>query len=329
MPKTTPMNNELLAYKNYIESQLNSLELPEKPNQLYHPLRYFLQIGGKRMRPILALISSQLFSGDFQKARGAAMSVELFHNFSLIHDDIMDNAPLRRGQETVHEKWNLNVGILSGDGLLIEAYKQLEEYDGDTFKKLLVLFNKTAIEVCEGQQYDMDFETRDDVSIEEYIEMIRLKTAVLLGCSLKMGAIVGGADEDNANKIYEFGVNLGVAFQIQDDYLDSFGEGEKIGKQVGGDIIAAKKTYLLLSAYEDGNKEQIERLNDALSIENKEEKVKRVLDIFNELNIAEKTRRKMKEHHDVAISNLDNISLDQATKKPLYSLADFLFGREH
>lgn len=322
------MIDRLSDYKGLIEKEISNLQLPNSPENLYEPLRYFLQIGGKRMRPILALLSAELFGTKKEIALKAAMCVELFHNFSLIHDDIMDEAPLRRGQETVHQKWNTNIGILSGDALLIEACKQLSYYPAEQFKTLTQLFNKTAIEVCEGQQMDMDFETRENVSKEEYLEMIKLKTAVLLGCSLQMGAITANASQSDQQKIYEFGVNLGIAFQLQDDILDAFGD-DQTGKQVGGDIIANKKTYLLISALDQANTTQKTQLFSALSITNNSEKVKAVLAIFEELDIQGKSKKMMAHFHDLALKNLNEISIEKNSKTALLALADFLFQRQY
>lgn len=222
-----------------------------EPKNLYQPIAYILRLGGKRLRPVLTLMASEIFGGKAEEALNAALAVEIFHNFSLVHDDIMDKAPLRRGQPTVHAKWDLNTGILSGDAMLILAYQFFENYDAETFKKLAKLFSKTALEVCEGQQYDVDFETRNNVTVPEYVKMITYKTAVLLGGALKMGAYVAGANEKNAQALYDYGVNLGIAFQLKDDYLDAFGNPETFGKQVGGDIIENKKTFLYLKALEN------------------------------------------------------------------------------
>ncbi len=240
-----------------------SLPFPQAPATLYEPCRYLLQLGGKRIRPILCLMANELFEEISEDAWHAAIGIELFHNFSLIHDDIMDKAPLRRGQPTVHAKYGLTAGILCGDVMSTYAYDQLANIKR-ALPQVLRIFNKTAIEVSEGQQMDMDFERRNDVHIEEYIHMITLKTSVLLACSLKMGAIAGGALGDNANKLYAFGINLGIAFQLQDDYLDAFGDTDKLGKQNGGDIIANKKTYLLLKALENATPSQRKEIEEIL-----------------------------------------------------------------
>lgn len=323
------MINSIKKYQNFISQEIEELNLPSVPQQLYEPITYFLSLGGKRMRPVLTLMGCELFQSDYSKAKQAALAVELFHNFSLIHDDIMDEAPLRRGQQTVHIKWNTNVGVLSGDALLILAYQQLTTYSADILKELLPLFNQTAIEVCEGQQYDMDFELRSDVSIQEYIQMIRFKTAVLLGCSLQMGAIIGGACQKDAKALYHFGLNLGIAFQLQDDILDVYADQNKFGKQVGGDIIANKKTYLLLKAFEDADANQSKLLNELLLESNADKKVKGVKQIYELLDIKSKAELKMNDFYQIALKSLNEINLSATKKEPLLNLANFLMGREN
>ncbi len=321
--------DSIAHYQQYIEKSISAYQLPETPQNLYAPITYFLQLGGKRMRPILALMAAELFDTDFKKATEAAVAVELFHNFSLIHDDIMDAAPLRRGKTTVHKKWNTNIAILSGDALLIEAYKQLAAYPPALLAQLLPIFNKTATEVCEGQQWDMDFEAQADVSIADYLKMIEYKTAVLLGCSLQMGAIVGNAAKKNAAELYAFGVNLGIAFQLQDDILDVYADQSKFGKQVGGDIIANKKTYLLLKALEDADSAQLTRFNQLFNEPDDALKVDGVKTLYAELSIKEKATKKMNVFYDVAMQNLANIEIESTKKQPLKQLAEFLLGREH
>lgn len=323
------MMNSIKNYQDFIEEEINKLSLSKEPNHLYEPISYFLKLGGKRMRPVLTLMGCELFNSNFKVAKQASIAIELFHNFSLIHDDIMDEAPLRRGQKTVHTKWDNNVGILSGDALLILAYQALSTYPADILKDILPLFNKTAIEVCEGQQYDMDFESRNDVSIDEYITMIKYKTAVLLGCSLKIGAIIGDANLKDAEELYLFGVNLGLAFQLQDDILDVYADENKFGKQVGGDIIANKKTYLLLKAFEDADAIQTKALNTLLREKDLDNKVNGVKFIYAELNIKEKAEQKMNEYYQTALSNLEKIKLPTVKKEPLFNLAQFLMGREN
>ncbi len=232
------------AYQEIFSSHLSSLRFEKEPIGLYKPISYIIQLKGKRMRPVLSLMACEAVGKDPISALAAATAVELFHNFTLLHDDIMDEATLRRGQQTVHHKWDVNTGILSGDALLVTAYQQLNTYDDFLFSKLTKLLSETALLVCQGQQYDVDFETRDNVSMDEYIHMIRLKTAILLGCALRMGALAGQASEDIADSLYNFGVNLGIAFQLQDDLLDAFGDPKTFGKKVGGDIIENKKTIL-------------------------------------------------------------------------------------
>ena len=279
-------------YQNQFLEFLNTYNVEREPKNLYQPIKYILNLGGKRLRPVLTLMTTACFDGDVDRAMDAALAVEVFHNFSLIHDDIMDAAPLRRGQETVHEKWDLNTGILSGDAMLIRAYQLFENYPPETFRELAKLFSKTALEVCEGQQYDIDFETRLQVSIPEYLKMIECKTAVLVGAAMQMGAIVANAPIEDQVRCYDFGKNLGIAFQLQDDYLDAFGNPEIFGKQVGGDILENKKTYLFLKAIENGSPEVRTELtqlfqNNALKPENK---VSKTLELFvrSEANIATK-----------------------------------------
>ena len=271
-------------YQDIIQAHFEALNLTKEPNNLYEPIRYILSLGGKRLRPVLTLMATEVFDVDCEKAIPAATAVEVFHNFSLIHDDIMDDAPLRRGNETVHEKWDLNTGILSGDAMLILAYQFFENYEPVVFRDLAKLFSKTALEVCEGQQYDVDFETRDDVTIPEYLKMIEYKTAVLVAAAMKMGAIVAETSTENANAIYDFGLNLGIAFQLQDDYLDAFGDPETFGKQVGGDIIENKKTYLYLKALEFSKAEEKEQLLHLFSIHPSDntDKIQSVKQIFTQ-----------------------------------------------
>lgn len=321
----------MLALRDYtvlIEKELERIDFPSTPSNLYDPLRYFLKIGGKRMRPILTLLGSEAFGVDKDKALNAALAIEVFHNFSLIHDDIMDDAPLRRGQETVHEKWNNNIGILSGDVLLVKAYQLIAKNDPQSLPEILDIFNRTAVEVCEGQQMDMDFESRDNVSIDEYIEMIRLKTSVLLGCALETGAIVAGASKNDAKLIYEFGQQIGIAFQIQDDILDLYADPEKFGKQVGGDVICNKKTLLLLKAFEIANETQTAQLNALLAEQDLALKVKSVRTLFDDLGIREICKGIMNEHYSKAKLAINQISISEESKKPLLELAAYLMERE-
>ncbi|MFT4600746.1 MAG: geranylgeranyl diphosphate synthase type II [Arenicella sp.] len=322
------MLSQLDTYRDYISTKISNTQFPSNPKNLYEPAEYTLNLGGKRMRPILSMMACELFSGEFEKATNVALGVEIFHNFTLIHDDIMDDAPLRRGNVTVHEKWNTNVAILSGNILLIESYKRLAEYKGDILPSILELYNQTAIEVCEGQQMDMDFEESDSVSIDQYVRMIQLKTAVLLGCSLKLGAIVGGASETDANDVYDFGTNLGIAFQLQDDILDVYADQNKFGKQVGGDIIANKKTFLLLTALADANDTQRQQLEKLFLEQDLEKKVKEVKEIYAELQIREKAEAQMDTFYKTAMQNLNSISATDEEKMPLRAIAMFLMDRE-
>ena len=321
---------ELVDFQKEFNDHLNSYDFSRNPKNLYQPISYILQLGGKRLRPTLTLIGAEIFGVESKKALDAALSVEVFHNFSLVHDDIMDDAPIRRGKKTVHEKWDVNTGILSGDAMLILAYKLFETYDPNTFQALAKLFSKTALEVCEGQQYDIDFETRDDVLIEEYLKMIEYKTAVLVGASLQMGAIVAGASEEDQHKIYEFGKNLGIAFQIQDDYLDTFGDQEKFGKQIGGDIIENKKTYLYLEALNLANSDDKEQLGHLFSLSPSDpaEKINSVISIYKQYNIPERTQIAIKEYTELAYNVLDEIAISSGHKKMLIAIGQGLMSRK-
>ena len=316
-------------YQDIIFSHFNQLALKKEPNNLYEPIQYILGLGGKRLRPVLTLMACEVFDVDCQKAIPAATAVEVFHNFSLIHDDIMDDAPLRRGNETVHEKWNLNTGILSGDAMLILAYQYFEEYEPTIFRALAKLFSKTALEVCEGQQYDVDFETRDDVTIPEYLKMIQFKTAVLVGAAMKMGAIVAETSAENADSIYDFGLNLGIAFQLQDDYLDAFGDPETFGKQVGGDIIENKKTYLYLKAIEFASKNEKEQLLHLFSIHPNDnaDKVSSVKAIFNQTGASEATQKAIQDYTFKALETLKDMNIDADKKEILKAFGQNLMNR--
>ena len=309
----------------YLENQKTAKE----PRNLYQPIDYILQLGGKRMRPVLTLMTSEIFGSDYTKALPAAMAVEVFHNFSLVHDDIMDDAPLRRGKITVHEKWNINTGILSGDAMLILAYQYFEKYQPKTFRKLAKLFSKTALEVCEGQQYDVDFETRDNVTIPEYLKMIECKTAVLVAAAMKMGAIIAQTAKGNANLIYDFGINLGLAFQLQDDYLDAFGNPETFGKQVGGDIIENKKTYLYLKAMEFSSLEDKEKLKRLFSVkaEDNINKINSVTAIFNSSGASKATQKAIEDFTLKAFETLDKIDISQDKKDMLRAFGENLMSR--
>jgi len=319
---------EIAAYRQVFIRALENAIGNREPESLYGPVRYMLSLGGKRMRPVLTLMACEIFGGKADDALPAAIAVEVFHNFSLIHDDIMDAAPLRRGKPTVHTKWDLNTGILSGDAMLILAYRYFEAYPAETFCKLATLFSKTALEVCEGQQWDMDFGTRNDVTLSEYLKMIEYKTAVLVGASLQMGAIVADASEEDALAIYDFGRELGIAFQIQDDYLDVFGDPEKVGKQAGGDIIENKKTYLRLKAFELADqsvRREIERLYD---IADGVEKVSQVTSMFEKTGAKNATLEAIRSHTENALVQLDKMSIGDTEKKVLRTFATQLMERE-
>lgn len=320
---------KLAEYQSILEERISKISFPEQPNNLYEPLSYFMTLGGKRTRPVLSMLGCNLFGVPGLKAVNAAMTVELFHNFTLIHDDIMDAAPLRRGKETVHQKWNENVGILSGDALFVIAYQHLAKHDTDVLPRLLEIFSKTALEVCEGQQMDMDFETRKDVSIEEYLEMIRLKTSVLLGAALEMGATVAKADDRNAKLIYDFGMYIGLAFQIKDDILDLYADPEKFGKQVGGDVMANKKTYLQIKAYELASTSQKEELKALESEKDLNKKVAEVKAIFNSIGVKELAENKMQEYYTQAKKAMELIKVEEDHKQDLLGLAKYLMGREN
>lgn len=316
-------------YQELISDYFTELSLSKEPKNLYEPIQYILSLGGKRMRPILTLMATEVFDVECKKALAAATAVEVFHNFSLIHDDIMDDAPLRRGNETVHEKWDINTGILSGDAMLILAYQHFEEYEPAIFRDLAKLFSKTALEVCEGQQYDVDFETRDDVTIAEYLKMIQYKTAVLVGAAMKMGAIVAETSSENANLIYEFGLNLGIAFQLQDDYLDAFGDPKTFGKQVGGDIIENKKTYLYLKAIEFAKEDEKEQLLHLFSIQPSEntDKINSVKLIFTQTGAAEATQKAIQDYTFKAFETLEQMDIEASKKTMLRLFGENLMGR--
>jgi geranylgeranyl diphosphate synthase, type II len=314
-----------------ISKAVDKLTFPVHPAKLYEPLSYILSIGGKRMRPALLLMACDLFGGDIDEALSPALAIEVFHNFTLMHDDIMDNAPLRRGRVTVHERWNPNVAILSGDVMLLEGYKLMMKVPDHLLRQILDIFNETAVGVCEGQQIDMDFEVRDDVAIDEYIEMIRLKTAVVLGGALKIGSLIGGADKKDADLLSSFGENLGIAFQLQDDILDVYGDPTKFGKQVGGDIISNKKTYLLIKALELAKGETAELLSHILDNKDfiSEDKVKAVTAIYNSLDVRQYAENEMQAYTDKAFIALDAINLPDDHKQYLRNFADGLMVREN
>jgi geranylgeranyl diphosphate synthase type II len=314
-----------------INDAVVKMAYPAYPAELYEPISYILNLGGKRMRPALLLMACDLFGGDVEKALPPALAIEVFHNFTLMHDDIMDNAPLRRGKVTVHERWNKNAAILSGDVMLIEGYKLMMQVEDRLLRTILDIFNNTAVGVCEGQQLDMDFEVRNDVRIDEYINMIRLKTAVVLGGALKIGALIGGAENRDAELLSEFGENLGLAFQLQDDILDVYGDPEKFGKQVGGDIISNKKTYLLIKALELADDDQAQELNQWFSLKefDAQEKITAVTAIYNNVQVKSHAETTMHTYADKAFEALEKINLPEENKQYLRDFADGLMVREY
>jgi len=310
------------------ENHFSTRQFPAEPTSLYDAAQYILGIGGKRVRPVLCLMGNELFDEIKPDAWHVATAIELFHNFTLIHDDIMDAAPLRRGKETVHALHGVNTAILAGDVTNAMAYDHLAQINTSIIQRVLSLFNKTSFHVCEGQQLDMDFETRDAVSFDEYVKMIELKTSVLLAASLKLGAMIGGASVGNTEHIYEYGRNLGIAFQVQDDYLDAFGDPAKFGKQVGGDIKANKKTFLMIHAMESASAQQRKQLAELIKT-NPADKVEQVLSIFNSAGVDEWAMQLKNEYLEKAMKHLDDIAVMSIRKEPLKALAEFLVKREY
>lgn len=312
--------------QNLIENAIPKIEYPKHPADLYAPIRYIMSLGGKRIRPVMVLMATELFTTEITKAIDVALAIETFHNFTLVHDDIMDNAPLRRGKQTVHEKWGNNNAILSGDVMMVESNKHLSKVDVNVLKPVLDTFNATAQGVCEGQQLDMEFEQRNNVSIEEYLEMIRLKTAVLLGGAMKLGAIVGGANTADADLLYNFGENLGVAFQLQDDILDVYGNPEKFGKQVGGDIIANKKTFMHLKTLALAEVMEAEHLN-SITI-NQEEKIDQVTQLYNKYQIRDLATTEMEKYLEKANIALNKLAVPDEKKTYFRELVQQILERE-
>lgn len=324
------MNSKLDQLRSLLDSEIATYisQLPE--DNLHSPIKYILSLGGKRIRPSLVLLSANAFGGSVEKAMPAALAVEIFHNFTLVHDDIMDEAPLRRGEETVHEKWDTNTAILSGDAMVIEAYKQLALCGSEKLPELLNLFNRTSAEVCLGQQYDMDFEKEVAVTEERYIEMIGLKTAVLLGCSLQMGSILSNASNDESDAIYAFGKAAGIGFQLQDDYLDAFGNPENFGKQVGGDIISNKKTYLIIRALQKASADQrreLEAIYFKGKISDPTEKVERVREVFLELGVDQDIQKRSDAYFAEAKHQLDKTHLSDKGRQDMEEFLKMLQGR--
>ena len=317
---------ELLSQK--FALYFDKRHFPAEPASLYDPNEYFLKLGGKRIRPVLCLMGNELFDEIKEDAWHVGTAIELFHNFTLIHDDIMDKAPLRRGMETVHTKYGENTALLAGDVMLVTAYEELNKISIEHLQSILRLFNRTAKEVCEGQQMDMDFEKMDNVSLDAYLKMIELKTSVALAASLQTGAILGAAGERNQHLLYDFGKKLGIAFQVQDDYLDAFGNPEKFGKQVGGDILANKKTFLLLHALETATASQRKELHSLLN-STSADKIEKVLQIFHDCKVDEWALQLKNKYLDEAFAHLEDIAVLSKRKEPLKELAQFLVKREH
>ena len=323
-------NSYIDRLRSELDEALRALAFPVQPEGLYEPIRYTLELGGKRIRPILTLLACELFGGKRTDALPAAIAIEVFHNFTLLHDDIMDQAPLRRKQPTVHCKWDANTAILSGDRMQILAYEYLAQTPAGDLLEMLRVFNRTAAEVCEGQQFDMNFENSLEVSLDDYLEMIRLKTAVLLGASLHIGALIGGATNRQAEALYRFGVGMGMAFQLQDDFLDTYGDPQHFGKQIGGDIQANKKTFLLLSALQLATPAQHKQLLEALALppEAAAEKLRRVKALYDELELPRRCAEAIRYYYDEAQRILNELEGDTRAKEELRNLAQNLLYRE-
>jgi geranylgeranyl diphosphate synthase, type II len=320
----------LNTFQNLLEAEIGKKKYGKTPESLYEPIRYLMALGGKRLRPMLTLLAYSLYKDDVKRIVPYAVAVEAFHNFTLMHDDIMDKAPLRRGHATVHKKWNVNTAILSGDVMLVKVYDMLLPLPGDTLKTVLKAFNQCAAEVCEGQQWDMEFETRSDIDEKQYLYMIKLKTAVLLGFSLELGAILANAPEADRKALREFGVNIGIGFQLKDDLLDAYGDPKKFGKQVGGDILANKKTYLLIKAIEKAKGKSAKELNTWLTVKkfNKQEKVHAVKSIYDNLGIQMLADKRINHFFSKGFSHLENVSADQAKKSHLKEFTELLIERQ-
>ncbi|GAB4345638.1 MAG: polyprenyl synthetase family protein [Flammeovirgaceae bacterium] len=323
----TDTQQKLDFYLQHVEKALSNIRLPQHLPDLYEPVQYTLSLKAKRMRPMLVLFALDMFKKPLELGYNAVCGIELFHNFTLIHDDIMDNAPVRRGMPTVYAKWNTNTAILSGDVTFVLAHQWIADTQSPNLRAILHNFHKTAIEVCEGQMMDMQFETRNDVTIPEYIEMIRLKTSVLLGCSLYMGALLAETTLENAQKLYDFGVKLGIAFQLQDDYLDVYADSGKFGKQTGGDIIANKKTWLLLKAIERANDAQKQTIEECFALTNPTEKVEKMKNLYDTLNIPVLAQQEIDKLYQDAMFSLLSLS-GQAETDTLIAFAQYLMNRQ-
>ena len=319
-----------LPYIALVEDFFKTNLKSQAPHGLYDPITYIMGLGGKRLRPALLMAAGELFGAKKEDLIQAAAAIELFHNFTLVHDDIMDEAPLRRGEETIHQKWDLNTGILSGDAMLIKSYQLFEPYPAEVQVQLVQLFSKTALEVCEGQQYDVEFESQQNVELAQYIKMISYKTAVLIAAALKMGAIIANASEKEQNQLYAFGLNLGIAFQIQDDYLDAFADPEKFGKQVGGDIVENKKTILVIKALEFASSDQEQELRNLLSTQSvdQDQKVATVKQLFVQTGSAAFTKSEVERYTKIAFDALSELQIENDKKKILFDFAQELMVRD-
>lgn len=316
--------------RDVIKTELDKQEYVEEPYSLFEPIKYIMEDGGKRLRPVLTLMAYNLYRDDIEKALRSAIGIEIFHNYTLLHDDVMDDAELRRGRQTVHKKWNSNVAILSGDAAAITAYKYIETVEDPYLRLVIDGFNQVAMDVCKGQQYDMEFETRDDVSEDEYIRMIYLKTSVLIAGSMRHGALIAGAPEQEYKALYDFGGYLGLVFQLQDDYLDVYGDVEEFGKKIGGDILCNKKTYLLIKALEVADAEDKATLQEWLMKErfNPEEKIREVTEIYNRVGVKELVKAKIEDYLDKSYVALEKINVSEERKARFYEMIDFIGGRK-
>lgn len=316
--------------ENKINLAIAELNFRKEPDSLFAPIKYILSLGGKRLRPILAYMATNLFTDDIEQTTSAAIAIEMFHNFSLLHDDLMDNASLRRGQPTVHLKWNANTAVLSGDVMLIDAYNYIVKVPEDVLPDILAVFTTTAMQVCEGQQYDMDFEQHLDVKESEYIEMIRLKTAVLLAASLKIGALLGGASKEDVERLYDFGINIGLAFQLKDDLLDVYGDTQSFGKEIGGDILSNKKTFLLIKALENSNEENNATLQKWLSAENfdTDAKINAIKKIYDGLNLDSITDKLIQKYYLAGLNCLSEVNVSEGRKRELLIYTNNLMNRK-
>jgi geranylgeranyl diphosphate synthase, type II len=323
--------HDLTYYKDFISEEIRNLKYRKTPPELYEPVSYIMKNGGKRIRPIMTLMACELFEGDIRKALWPAIGMEMFHNFTLMHDDIMDKATLRRGIPTVHHKWNENAAILSGDVMLILANQLMLKTDDDVLREVMNLYNTSGLLVCEGQQYDLNYENREEISLDDYLQMIELKTASLLSSCFRLGAVIAKSSEENKNKIESFGLNLGISFQIEDDILDVYSKSKKFGKSIGGDILSNKKTYLLVKAMEIANKSILEEIQYWLRLKSPDpkEKIQVFLKIYNDLNVQELAMEDSKKYYAISLEYLKQIDIHEHRKEELYKLAAYLINRKY